>query len=308
MCQQPRLDDKRQALVRKHLGLVTIHLNRFVPGLTTEEDGRAWDDLYQEGCLGLARAASRYQDDCGIPFAAYAIPRIHNAVSLALQEYEMKKARQAGRRRWHDNIEDKREPGSVMSSPIDIIASHGCETVGDRIRQKYERAVADAARTVSAGNSTRGDRIDLVRALVGKRFLIPSPDQRTPLRQIARETRSSYGRVADCSRVMTTLIGHYLQLDPEFKLLDRVRNASSSGNNHIINDELESKLLQVCKDELNARLRNRNNVTRLAILKKILESLPHATTTFINATLPRLSPRAREELLACSATDQDQAC
>ncbi|MCH9002296.1 MAG: hypothetical protein IIC02_06955, partial [Planctomycetes bacterium] len=82
---QTRLSDTQRKLVSENIGLVAVHLRRHVANLAEPRRDREWDDLFQEGCLGLAAAAERFRPERGIPFAAFALPRIHNAVSKALQ-------------------------------------------------------------------------------------------------------------------------------------------------------------------------------------------------------------------------------
>ena len=79
------LTDEQRRLVRDNVGLVAVHLRRNVVNLLHPKWEREWDDLFQEGCLGLIRAATAYRAERGIPFAAFALPRIHNAVSRAIQ-------------------------------------------------------------------------------------------------------------------------------------------------------------------------------------------------------------------------------
>src|SRR3990172_4876630 len=78
------LTDEQRRLVRDNVGLVAVHLRRNVANLIHPKREREWEDLFQEGCLGLIRAATAFRAERGIPFAAFALPRIHNAVSRAL--------------------------------------------------------------------------------------------------------------------------------------------------------------------------------------------------------------------------------
>lgn len=82
----PRLSDAQRRLVADNCGLVAVHLRRHVFNLREPRRDREWEDLFQEGCIGLLRAAVRFDENAGIPFAAFALPRIHQAVSLAIQE------------------------------------------------------------------------------------------------------------------------------------------------------------------------------------------------------------------------------
>lgn len=78
------LTEEQARLVRDNVGLVAVHLKacRVRPRGSRQE--REWDDLFQEGCLGLIRAARAYRESRGIPFAAFALLRIRQAVSEAI--------------------------------------------------------------------------------------------------------------------------------------------------------------------------------------------------------------------------------
>lgn len=77
---------ERRMLVADNLGLVAVHLRHHVPGGRQAMREREYDDLFQEGCLGLIQAAQRFDPRRGIPFASFALPRIRHAISLALGE------------------------------------------------------------------------------------------------------------------------------------------------------------------------------------------------------------------------------
>ena len=68
------LTDEQRRLVRKNIGLVAVHLRRYVRNLEVPRSDREWEDLFQEGCLALIRAALTFRTERGIPFAAFALP------------------------------------------------------------------------------------------------------------------------------------------------------------------------------------------------------------------------------------------
>ncbi len=55
--------------------------------------------------------------------------------------------------------------------------------------------------------------------MVDDRLLIPDDEHKTPLRQIARETESSYARVADCEKRLIAEIARLLGRDRECQRL-----------------------------------------------------------------------------------------
>jgi RNA polymerase sigma factor (sigma-70 family) len=75
-----RLTQLQQELVARHLGLVYLHVKRQLRRLPFSMRKRECDDLVQEGMMGLAKAASRYEPQrCG-PFASYALAHIHGEI------------------------------------------------------------------------------------------------------------------------------------------------------------------------------------------------------------------------------------
>ena len=178
----------QQRLVLENRGLVVLHIKRFVPGLAEPRRDREWDDLVQEGCLGLIRAAAAFDPDRGIPFIAFALPRIHGAVHKALhtrfatiavplakahvpgttgknrgdddderglgnqsasseRDWPVPKLKTLGVRALMHEATDKRRPSAASDAS-------NVETVGDRLRDKYDRAVRRAASIISRGVST----------------------------------------------------------------------------------------------------------------------------------------------------------
>jgi len=307
-----KLTRKQRELVEHNIGLVGVHLRRGVPNLQQPRRDREWDDLFQEGCLGLMRAASSYDPARGIPFAAYALARIHTAVYRALGRkfstvvVPPKRARAGGdcpggrtsdgdRPKVHllpedaaNCLRDTRDHDSVDGSR---------ETIGDRLRAKYERAVHLAAHTVARATSTRGDRRELVRILTEERFLIPSEEARRALRQIARDTRSSYARVAMCDKQLAQGVRAALRADPEFCELQRQRATNPEGAKRILDDALEGELAGKSKDEFLARLRGADPGQRAKMVDALLQVSQDDISELAQRRFAHLSPLAREQLL-----------
>ena len=308
------LTDEQRRLVRDNLGLVAMHLRRNVAGLRTPQRGREWEDLFQEGCLGLIRAATDYRPERGIPFAAFALPRIHNAVSRALQT-KFSTIYTPPRRRVRPidgstalrRDEEARTPKAFeMSSDLADRAAHrrrseadstALQTIGERLRGKYERAVSAAAEAVSGRTSTRGDREQLVRTLVDDRFLVPDEESRRPLRGIARETRSSYGRVAECDRQLCEEVRRTLEADPEFHVLQRLSKTDPVGADLSIDENLERELAAITAAEFTRRFSIASRDERTHMLQGLLELSPGDLDEIVRTRVSTLPTDARERLL-----------
>lgn len=69
------LPEDKEALVIDNLKLVPYVLNKYMRKSRNESD---YEDYYQEGCIGLIKAAHRFDPTLGFTFATYAINLIMN--------------------------------------------------------------------------------------------------------------------------------------------------------------------------------------------------------------------------------------
>ena len=318
------LTDAQRKLVDDNLGLIGVHLRRFVSSLGTPRRDREWEDLFQEGCVGLMRAAKDFDPQRGIAFAAFALPRIHNAVSRALHEkFSVIRTPAPRSRRGCDEETSNRGRGDASlrdhaigerapkAYPMSIeIADHAAlkrnhdpscaapsETVGERIRAKYEQAVQRAGEKIAARASRRGDRDKLVAILREERFLVPSEESKAALRQIARQTKSSYARVAQCDKRYANAIKHALESDPEFRELQRRVRAQPLGGEVAIDHSLEESLAVASADEFVRRYGNVDSSARAAMFERLWDASPHDVDAFLHERVRTLPPGAREKLL-----------
>ncbi len=311
----PRLTEAQRRLVQDNLGLIGVHLHRYGLGIVEPTRERERDDLFQEGCLGLIQAAIQFDVSRKIPFAAYALPRIHNAVTRALHRrfscvyvpprrkkpggesavIEDAATRPASRAKVYALTE---EQASYLTSRCQSSSpERSGETIGSRLRGKYDRAVREAAYALSKKATRRGDRQALVAALVDQRYRMPDESRRTPMRQIARQTHSSYARVADCDRQIKRRIRGKLEADPEFKALVRRKQAAPDGAELPIDEPMEGELRRTCAEEFLRRYQDAPVCERACLLATFLEvSRPHLDE-IIRIGVAALSPDRREELL-----------
>jgi hypothetical protein len=308
------LTKQQRELVRANIGLVAVHLRRHVANLATPRRDREWEDLFQEGCVGLIQAAAAYRSERGIPFAAFALPRIHNAVSEALRgkfsiipvSSKLSRTRQAGEEAGTAR-KAPRPPRvhSLRGEPVRGLPGrrdgdpHGpeVETVGDRLRGKYERAVRLVANAFSAKPSRRGDLAELVRLLTEERLLIPEEESRRALRQIARDTNSSYARVAQYDRQLCTAVRGALENDPEYPRLMHHARVSPQGASAVVDDDMERDLAAVCAEEFVRRFRDAPARKRASMLDALLQVPCGDMEDLLRQRVSRLSTDRRESLL-----------
>lgn len=320
------LSTAQRALVDANLGLVAVHLRR-VANLRRPRRDREYDDLFQEGVLGLIEAARRYRPESGIAFAAFALPRIHHAVSVALRRRfhliraPLRPGGVADRASGDDRIDPRHvpsappgpsgpprpprvvplstDPAAPKSSLSSAAPALDKETIGERIRAKYERAVHDAADALRATPGSRDDRSVVVDTLVQERFLVADPSCRTALRRIARLTRSSYARVAMCDRQIADRIRATLDADPEMTELRRCARASSDGPNAVITAELGHRLRQLSTDGIVSRFLRAVPAQRTALVLQWVQALQdgQAAEPLARRLVSMLNDRQRERLL-----------
>lgn len=299
------LSAAQRKLVEDNIGLVRLHLRRNVHNIHRGRSGREYDDLFQEGCTGLIKAARGYDPDCGIAFAAYALARIHTAVSEALLRdasvIHVPLKRQ--RRRWREPVSDPRDPPAVCwprvqpldNDPPDRRIRHRPDrdpnqpTVGERLRQKVQVAVDSAERRVSIRKDPRGDRGELAGKVARERLLVAEHHGRSRLRQIAAETGSSFSRVIHCERRLSEEVRRALTGDLEFRRLMEMLGQPDGVDAGLDYDE-EAQLRALAAESFARRLTQSDEPTRLRLLDRLLmgdQALAERIVRETFANLPR---------------------
>jgi len=313
------LSTPQRKLVQDNLGLVAVHLRRYVSNLAQPRRDREWEDLFQEGCLGLVNAAERFDPDRGIPFAAFALPRIHNAVSRALYtRFTTIRSPLSRTRSQRDAVRSNaakddtpRVPKTVGMSTLverNLCGPGGREsseprkdTIGQRLRTKYEDAVRRAARFVGDQPSTRGDRAELVDRILDERLLIPQAETRHTLRRLARDTQSSYARVAQCEKQIKDLVRTALRADPEFVALEQLAREQRHGCESLFDDAAAQRLQSASMHEFMRRYQRADRTNRARMLHDVLRLSQAHTARILSTCFSRLSPRVRARVLKDTA-------
>jgi hypothetical protein len=343
---EAKLSNEQRELVEQNLGLVGVHLHRHVSCPESPRRDREYDDLFQEGCLGLIQAALRYRPDGGVPFPAFALPRIRKAVSRALAEkfttlqVPMRRRSRVtrteggcgredagwprgGREREalrHDPAQDdaRRRPrgrsaqdpdlpwariGSLSHDPVDRGEKPqrepdepAADTVGQRLRDKYERAVRVASHRLAQARSRRCDRGRLIHMLVRERFMMPQEQMRPSMRQIARETGSSYARVAQCARKLGQAVAELLRLDPEFAQLKEMARSDPRGVEATIDGDHERRLARASARAYVRRMRSARPEARVSMLDELISVAEDRLADAVERGVSSLPVDKREQL------------
>ncbi len=288
-----RMTDEQRRLVEENMGLVGLHIRRHVGGLDRPTRDREWDDLFQEGCLGLVRAAKSFDAGKGVSFSAYAMRRIQAAVHQALGE-SFATVRVPVRARRGQG-ESAGRCGSVRTLEFDPptraaeARHHPCgvehaETIGVRIREKYDHAVREAVRGAESTGSS-----DLLSRIVEERLLVPNTEQRVPLRQIAREQNSSYARTAYAEKRLRDDIRLTLTADPELDHLCREARRSEEGFDTPVDGPFKFKLDAMVRGRFRTMYRRAAPCHQASILAELLPGGGDETNELAERLFDRLS-------------------
>lgn len=243
------LTPEQRTRVEENLGLVGLCLKK-IPSVPAQPMTRCeYDDLFQEGTLGLMRAVVRFDPLRNRTFVAFALKHIHGALSRALADrfatirVPVKAVKQARRelrerRAAEASMDGARHENRISASsraafvtpanlgPEDVLLQAREETfpsdgrrLGDLLRERYEAAVLSASEGIRRRGRGRSDRGELIDRLVRDRLLIPEETERTSLRQIARDLKSTAGRVLACERQIAAWAADILQQDPVYRRL-----------------------------------------------------------------------------------------
>ncbi|MEK6674356.1 MAG: sigma-70 family RNA polymerase sigma factor [Planctomycetota bacterium] len=301
------LTPEQRVRVQGNLGLIAVHLKRYVPSSQRPAGGHEWKDLFQEGCIGLMEAAKSFDPDRGIEFAAYALPRIHRAVSDALRR-KQPAIRQSNTRikcsKSVKNDPDRPRVYSLSGGWEDSLSSRKKQdrsdptfnTVGERLYEKYQRAVKSSVADLTAVRAIRDDRGKLIRDMVEKRLLVAEKENRTGLRTLARQTGSSFARVSECEKKLGSSIRRKLESDPEFAELKRQARTSSIGMDLPVEPGLERRLAVKSAGAFLKTFRRLHRQDQARVLLTLLEFSQVNIETLIRSTYPQLAASLRDML------------
>ena len=79
------LRDEKQDLIENNYGLVHSCANKF------RGRGVEYDDLFQAGCIGLIKAADKFDSSRGFAFSTYAVPVILGEIKRIFRVWRRKR-------------------------------------------------------------------------------------------------------------------------------------------------------------------------------------------------------------------------
>lgn len=238
-----RLDASRAQLVRDYLPLVRADLKRRAG--VRRAGRRCVDDLFQEGCLGLIRAALRYDPAAGISFAAFARPRIQCAVNRAMNtrdDVHSLSASELLRRAQAWSADDDRrcaddvDPAEGPAVPgMEQVIRRAAVLLHDRLdlqqaAGKDEDEIADADQAAGTGTGAGSSRSSLLESehrlvdAVVAQLLQSDAAEDASLRRLTRQTGATYARVRRCVRNLRDAARRLIAADPGFAPHPRARS------------------------------------------------------------------------------------
>ncbi|UCG34149.1 MAG: hypothetical protein JSU68_05845 [Phycisphaerales bacterium] len=318
------LTPAQQAQVRENLGLVVDYLRRHISIPPRPMSRCEYDDLFQEGVLGLIQAVIRYEAGRGRSFAAFAVRHIHGTISRALAErfatihVPVKKVKEAGRCRRERGMarpggRSCPEDNAVWAPPVSANLGEQDVEVRDRrggvawperrlsdvLRERYEAAVRTAG--VSAGLCGRGkgrsDRGALAERLINDRLLIPEEDERTSLREIARRFGCTVGRVLGCERRITTLAAANLSRDPVYAYIRKLAARHADALRLEVNERLAGELSAIQNRHFVRRLEHLSDEDMSLLLSQMARHLCGSPTRLARALFRLSGPEFRARVI-----------
>ncbi len=304
--QKPALTESQRQLVDEYRWLVEMHVKTRVLNRPRSRSGPQKDDLIQEGCLGLIEAARRFKPERGIPFVAFALPRIQTAVNRIRLSHGLPMhvphgvVRAVRRGECSLVIPGARtlvaEPTALPSGGHSVTSQPGRETVGDRLRAKYERAVWAAVEAEAQERGRRSDRRDVLERLAVHRLLVPAEEHRRSLRKIARETKSSGARIMQYEQRLRERIADVLGHDPQVQRLREVARGRDEGMDTPIDDALHLALAELAERRFVAVFDCGSPETRRQMVTRLLEASGRRASDLVRTLFAAL-PRDQQDLL-----------
>ncbi len=307
--QPPPLTEAQKVQVSQNVGLVAIHLRRRMNlrGEPTRDCER--EDLFQEGCLGLIQAVRSFDPSAGIPFAAYALPRIHTAVSRATQTAFATVRKPLIRQRKHQNPVELAsvslldfEPEHREADPRHQPDSEDSETLGTHLRSRFEQTLRSTVANMRSSKTARVDRDKLAQLIIDERLLIPEESARHSLRVIARQTNSSYARVAQCEKKIVQQARQALSADPVTQFIRDKAKTSPNGLDTPMGDRVRHELAQQQVQHFREQFRSADAAAKSRFMLALVERSADSAESFVCNLFARMSDEQRTQLLSTMRT------
>ncbi|NLX14827.1 MAG: sigma-70 family RNA polymerase sigma factor [Phycisphaerales bacterium] len=273
------LDERQKKLVADHLGLIGVHLRSRVSKPRSPTRQKEHEDLFQEGCLALMRAAQRYRPGQHGAFAAYALPRIRGAIYTALHRRFclIQTPPQTWVARYRKVQDGPPEPVVQELTPrmqiADPSGGQAGETLRHLLRRRFEQAMRRALREVEARPWRRRHPGLVMRRVVAERLLVAREEERISLRQIARECGVSNSRASAYEKLLLGALRDHFLADPQAKAIMRIASAGPEGLNAVADESVRQQLRKAQLESFAGRFRK---MARAEQAERIYSMIEHS--------------------------------
>ncbi len=246
------LSNAQRDLVESHLPLVQHTLNRHRHLL---RGGRDAGELFQEGCLALIEAVRHHDPQRYGHFAAYAMARIHFALSKFVHENDAAVRVPfitQRRRRAAENMprEESAIPLPVVQRLADapVPARQGARPgsmglrIGEMIRERIEAVMTRVISDMKGARRCAPGTREVIELCARERWGIPEPESRLSIRKLAHALDCSVGRITHCEERFRRGMHDALTRDPAYRTLRKWARRSKRGFDEPLPPERLAKL------------------------------------------------------------------
>ena len=238
------LSGAQRDLVERHLPLVRHTLKRNRHLIRVGRDARDGAELFQEGCLALIEAVRNHDTARHGHFAAYAMARIHFALSRYVheREYAVRVPFITQRRRkptCPDHQADQpplptvvrmnEQATQAVRRPTRSGGAMEEPTIGELLGERIDVAMRQVTDQLKQGRRCAPGIREVVERCVRERWSVPEPEARTSIRQLAKDLNCSVGRITHCEERFKKGMATALNDDPQYRTLKRKAAASRHG-------------------------------------------------------------------------------
>jgi len=280
------LTPEQRARVNDNIGLVGLHIKNRVPTPDEPSKFREYDDLFQEGCIALVRAAVRFDPQTDGQFAAYALARIRGAIHSAIHEKftiihiplrALMKLQQQDPDSEIEIIDPMKKPIVALHAsvpvevPIGSCSDRDDETVRHMIRRRFELAVSRAMEDLKKRKWRRRNPCAIMERIAAERLLISRDNAKTPLRQIARDAGVSPGRANSYEQLLLNTVREYFQNDPQVRVLVWLAKKDTFGFEAVVDEHRKDLLIRAEVDDFVERFKQMKPDNRAETLYSLVQ-------------------------------------
>lgn len=262
------LSAAQRDLVERHLPLVRHTLKRHRHLIRRGQNSRDFSELFQEGCLALIEAVRNHDRAKHGHFAAFAMARIHFALSRYVHERQhavrvpfiTQRRHKSARKSEKDEAEQARLPMVVRIQDFAPFASRRTKkappglpetSIGDLMRERIDVAMRRVVETMKQGRRCSPGTREVVERCARERWSVPEPDSRTSIRQLAKSLNCSVGRITHCEERFKKRMAETLAADEDYVALRERAGRSRHGlDERIGRKEIEALRPARAADEL----------------------------------------------------------